>query len=227
MFLPPGSYTLNAYSEEGPAVEPRPSITLKPDQPEVDVGTLSLSPRLRFDQKIAKLKEGNSWGDLTKHYGQHPPRLFARDSRGIPRDFQLWDRPGKWVLVEFWGLDCAPCLAKSLPKLVRFHEAHEADRDRFEIVTVFIDVDEKIRTMTDLDSGLKPVIEHLWNGKPLPFPILLDSGLKTWESYGLPGLGTILLIDPEGNLVKGELEALDEILKKPAKSPRSSPSGVR
>jgi thiol-disulfide isomerase/thioredoxin len=214
MFLPPGTYQLHAYAEEGAEALPWPTITLSEDRPEVDVGVLKLEPGVRFDLKVAKLKEGGSWGDFTKHYGKRPPRIFAQDSRGVPHDFQLWDKPGKWVLVEFWGLDCAPCLGRSLPKLMKFQEEHEADRDRFEIVTVFIDVDEKIKTMADLDKGLKPVVDHVWNGKSLPFPILLDSGFKTWESYGLPGLGTMILIDPDGNLVKGDLERLEEILKK-------------
>jgi hypothetical protein len=48
----------------------------------------------------------------------------------------------------------------------------------------------------------------------LPFPALLDPTFQTWERYGLPGLGTVLLIDPEGNLVKGDETVLAEKLMK-------------
>jgi hypothetical protein len=34
----------------------------------------------------------------------------------------------------------------------------------------------------------------------------------TWERYGLPGMGTTILIDPEGRLVKGDETTLAEKL---------------
>ena len=49
-----------------------------------------------------------------------------------------------------------------------------------------------------------PIVKHVWGGTPLPFPILLDNTFQTWERFGLPGLGTVLLIDPHGNLVNGD-----------------------
>jgi len=52
----------------------------------------------------------------------------------------------------------------------------------------------------------------VWGGKKLPFPILLDNSFATWESFGLPGLGTTLLVDPTGNLVEGGLDALQKQL---------------
>ena len=171
MSLPPGSYVFHAYGEGSDGeVLPWPTVNLAADKPDVDLGVLTLTKRVGFGERIAKLKAAGSWGDLTQHYGRRPPRIFAQDSRGVPRPFQPWDMPGKWVLIEFWGLDCAPCLGKSLPKLMEFREKYASKLDRFEIVTVFIDVDEKIKTMTDLDKGLKPVVDHLWGGKNAAVP---------------------------------------------------------
>lgn len=75
---------------------------------------------------------------------------------------------------------------------------------RFDILTICIDEDGELKSIADLDRRLEPIVKHVWGGRPLPFPILLDNTFQTWERFGLPGLGTVLLIDPEGNLVKGD-----------------------
>jgi hypothetical protein len=59
---------------------------------------------------------------------------------------------------------------------------------------------------------LQPVIKNVW-GKPLPFPVLLDPSFTTMERYGLPGFGALILIDPQGNLVKGDETVLAAKLK--------------
>jgi hypothetical protein len=48
----------------------------------------------------------------------------------------------------------------------------------------------------------------------LPFPVLLDNTFQTTELYGLFGSGVsnLLLIDPEGKLVEGDLKTLAEKL---------------
>ncbi len=128
------------------------------------------------------------------------------------KDAQASDFKGKWLLVDFWGLSCRPCLSRGIPKLVKFYEEHASQRDRFEIVSICIDEDGEIKSIADLDRKLQPIVDHVW-GKPLPFPVLLDPTFTTWERFGLPGLGTVILIDPEGNLVKGDETVLAEKLK--------------
>lgn len=71
----------------------------------------------------------------------------------------------------------------------------------------------ELKSIVDIDRRLEPIVKHVWGGTPLPFPILLDNTFQTWERFGLPGLGTVLLIDPEGNLVKGDEAVLAEKLK--------------
>jgi hypothetical protein len=74
--------------------------------------------------------------------------------------------------------------------------------------------------MADVDRALEPIVKNVWGGKTLPFPILLDSTFQTWERFGLPGLGTVILIDPEGRLTKGDEDVLAEKLKERAARPR-------
>jgi hypothetical protein len=47
----------------------------------------------------------------------------------------------------------------------------------------------------------------------VPFPLVLDNTFQTWERFGIPGLGTAVLIDPNGNVVAGGLEELKRVLE--------------
>ncbi len=225
--LPPGKYTLQAYSQfadkdqlEGELV-PDKAFVLGAERTDVDLGRLRFVPHRPFLQTfVEQAKAEGSWNDYTQHYGESPPRWHATDARGVSKDARIADFRGKWVLIDFWGLSCRPCLSKGLPKLMKFYEEHAEQRDQFEILSICIDFEGGLKSMADVDRALAPIVKHVWGGKTLPFPILLDPTFKTWERFGLPGLGTVVLIDPEGKLTKGDETVLAEKLKERAARPR-------
>jgi AhpC/TSA family len=225
--LPPGKYALQAYSQfadkdglEGELVPDKPFV-LGIERTDVDLGRLRFVPHRPYRETLeAKAKAEHSWSDYTQHYGEAPPRWHASDARGVSKDAQITNFRGKWVLNDFWGLGCRPCLSQGLPKLMRFYEEHAAQRDQFEILSICIDYDGELKSMADVDRALAPIVKHVWGGKTLPFPILLDPTFKTWERFGLPGLGTVILIDPEGKLTKGDEAVLAEKLKERTARPR-------
>jgi thiol-disulfide isomerase/thioredoxin len=215
--LPPGRYVVHGKNDEEldkieAETTPEKEIFLTGKTPVVDLGVMLLSPSkasVRMMKERAKV--AGTWGDYTKHYGEQAPPWHVVDARGVKKNAQISDFRGKWVLVDFWGLSCNACLRTGLPKLMKFYEKHQAHRDRFEIISICIDVDGELKSIADLDKKLRPIIEHVW-GKPLPFPVLLDPTFTTWERYGLPGFPTVILIDPEGNLVTGDETVLAEKL---------------
>jgi len=217
MLLPPGRYQLQAYAEPSTIrVVPDPALTITGTEGVIDLGTLPLS--LTAEPTFVKFRreQAENKRPLLKDWiGQNPPPLFADDAHGVARDWQLGRSPGKWQLVEFWGMDCPACLSRTLPDLIRFQEEHADQADRFEIVTVFLDIEGKIRTIAQMDEALKPIIKHVWNNKPLPFPTLVDPTLRTCESWGLSGYGEMALINPEGKVVAGDIEALQAALALP------------
>ena len=225
--LPPGKYTLEGYSQsaqddrfDGELV-PDKAFVLETGQADLDLGRLKLVPHRRYRQTLeANAKSEGSWNDYTQHYGESPPQWHATDARGVSKDARIADFRGKWVLLDFWGLSCRPCLSSGLPKLMKFYEEHAAQHDQFEILSICIDYDGALKSMADVDRALEPIVTHVWGGKTLPFPILLDPTFKTWERFGLPGLGTVILIDPEGKLVKGDETLLAQKLKDRAARPR-------
>jgi len=217
MSLPPGRYVLYGYNDNDLEQDKlrgefNREIRLSSDTPNVDFGTLQLVPKPSITDRKERAQAAGTWGDYTKHYGERPPSWSVVDARGVRKDVQVSDFKGKWLLVDFWGLSCATCLRDGLPKLMKFYEEHRAQHDRFEILAICIDEDGELKSIADVDKKLQPIVEHFW-GKSLPFPVLLDPTFTTWERYGLPGMGTTILIDPDGKLVKGDETSLAEKLR--------------
>src|SRR5687767_3523764 len=75
---------------------------------------------------------------------------------------------------------------------------HAEHRDKFEVFAIH---DDAVKSFAELDKKLASIKKKNWQGKDLPFPILLDGQRKTHQLYGIRSWPTGLLIDPEGKLV--------------------------
>jgi hypothetical protein len=94
-----------------------------------------------------------------------------------------------------------------LPALIGFYEDYGAHRDKFEILAIH---DDAAKSFADLDQKLAPIKKKFWQGKDLPFPILLDGKKKTHTMYGIRSWPTGLLIDPKGKFVgEADITALE------------------
>jgi hypothetical protein len=96
--------------------------------------------------------------------------------------------------------------------LIALYEAHAAHRDKFEVLAIH---DRSVKSFAELDPKLAKIKERYWQGKDLPFPVLLDASGITELLYGIRAHPTGLLIDPEGKLV-GEASPSDLEAKLPA-----------
>lgn len=117
------------------------------------------------------------------------------------------DLKGKYVLVEFWGYWCGPCI-ESMPALIELHERY-ADKG-VAIVGVHIDVDGEVDSAAKLAARVKGYQKEHWKGKAIPFPVALASGARSGDNaerggpvaqYGIGSYPTCLLIDREGKVV--------------------------
>jgi thiol-disulfide isomerase/thioredoxin len=189
LVLPIGKYKVSC---SGSDLEPVTlTAKLSADRLEYDFGAIDLKPTV-----IARLK------------GKIPPEWVIADARGVKADVKLAEFRGKWVYLDFWGFWCGPCCASSLPELIGLYEDHVDHRDKFEVFAVH---DKRAKSFAQLDPKLTNIKSQLWQGKDLPFPVVLDANGTTEKLYGVREYPTGLLIDPDGKLVGeasvGELEA--------------------
>jgi thiol-disulfide isomerase/thioredoxin len=135
-------------------------------------------PRDGVPKDLAKLKLKS----LT-----HAPDFTFKTTEG--KEKKLSDFRGKWVLLDFWGTWCGPCRGET-PHLVKAY--NELKDDDFEIISV------------SSDRSAKVVIDYMEKNKmEWPNTIDLDGYAKgVLKQYGINSFPTVMLIDPEGKLVK-------------------------
>lgn len=193
-FATPGNYTLEAYA--GDTERKTVTITVPPGQSEFAIDPIAIPARalvLLRGQVAPELTDVLCWKGKT---------------------VKLSELKGQYVLLEFWGYWCAPCV-RSMPVLIELHEKY-ADKG-LAIVCVHVDGDGEVDSIAKLDDKLVRYKKELWNGKDVPFPVALVSGKRSGEDakrggppaqYGIPGYPTTILIDRDGKVV-GEFVARD------------------
>jgi thiol-disulfide isomerase/thioredoxin len=119
--------------------------------------------------------------------------LYATDFQKPTVDlklFQLSNCKGKYVLIDFWGTWCKPCIA-SLPKLKKIHSMY-ADKGLTMLSVAYDDNLEKVK---------QGISEHdlTWNN--------IYQNAQDTSQYALTKLfnvhafPTLLLIDPDGKII--------------------------
>ena len=86
-----------------------------------------------------------------------------------------------------------------MPSLIDDYEAYKDQRNKFEIIAFH---DDTAKTFTELDQQIVGIRDKAWAGRDLPFPILMDATGETVKRYGINSYPTMILIDPQGKIVK-------------------------
>jgi thiol-disulfide isomerase/thioredoxin len=113
------------------------------------------------------------------------PGFTLNDMDGEPH--RLADYRGHWVLVNFWATWCPPC-RKEMPSLEQLYQTYRERGLRVLAINQWEDADHVFSYMGEL------------NVFPA-FPILFDPQSRVSEAWGVRGLPTSFLVDPEGRIV--------------------------
>jgi thiol-disulfide isomerase/thioredoxin len=208
--LPPGEYTLDVYGGELMGTK-SVKLTVPKDQSDYTAPPVALPPT-----------------GLLALIGKRAPELSDVVTwKG--ESMKLADQKGKFVLVEFWGYWCGPCI-QSMPVLFDLH-------DKFKdqgvvIVGVHVDIDGEVDSIKALDEKLAMYKKDIWKGRDIPFPIALTVGKLRGDEenysrgslaakYGIRGYPSTILIDREGKVVgkfnahdtKAAIEQLEYLMK--------------
>jgi hypothetical protein len=108
-----------------------------------------------------------------------------------------------------------------MPLLSGFQEAHRGYADRFQILGFH---DATLPSLEALDHHMAVLQKRLWGGKPLSCPVLMDPSGETIRTFGIDEYPTLVLIDPEGNVLKAGNESflpefLDRLEREFAREP--------
>lgn len=105
------------------------------------------------------------------------------------KERKLSEYKGKWVLLDFWGTWCGPCVMET-PFLVEAY--NKLGGEKFEMISVAND------RSVDIVSDYIKKNEMKWTNT-----IALEGYAKgVLEQYGITSFPTLMLIDPTGKFVK-------------------------
>lgn len=119
--------------------------------------------------------------------GSMAPDFGLTDTQG--REFNLSNYRGKWVLLDFWGSWCGPC-RKSNPSLVKLYDKYK--NKGFHIIGLAVNDKEENLAKAIKEDGItwrNANLSQNQNGSILP------------TIYGIKGVPSKFLIDPEGKIV--------------------------
>ncbi|MBI5865702.1 MAG: redoxin family protein [Planctomycetes bacterium] len=222
--MPPGKYVMSLGCSGGER-EAR-EVNIGSSRRTHDLGAkLVLSPTVSspFEKKEKPPEPEQPAGAEKTLVGRNPPLMTVSDAIGVPKTVQAATYRGKWVLIDFWGYWCGPCVTRGLPELFRFAEEHKAQADRFVILTFHHSKDPLSEPdLATIRPQIDRLLKDLWKRDRFPFPILTDASHKTEQSWGVDRYPTAFLIDPNGKVVaqgvSGVHERLAEELAKADKS---------
>lgn len=184
--LPAGSYTLSAEATDATAATTE--FDLDPEEPEYDCGKLRLDPKPGKGSTASRVA----------------PELKITDAIGVDKGMKLSDYKGKWVIIDFWGYWCGPCVNIGLPALFKFAREHQADADKFVILTFH---HSKEKSLAECKAHFDRLNAKLWKIEKFPFPIVMDATGETVRNFKVQGFPTTVLIDPSGALIETEVGA--------------------
>lgn len=145
-------------------------------------GRMAASIQANIEQR--KVRKAMDESRIMIQVGMKAPAFSASDING--NLLSLSSFAGKYVLLDFWGAWCGPCM-KGMPVLKEYYGKYG---DRMEIIGIDCRDSEQKWKATVLNNQLP--WKHVQDGK--------DKDITT--KYAVESFPTLILIDPQGVIIK-------------------------
>ena len=193
-FLPPGTYTLAANGGNDTYLLLKP-FTVTAGSTDLNLGVVDVPP-----------------ANMVKLVGQPAPEIAEVVAWKNSKPLKLADLHGNYVLLEFFGHSCGPCI-HAMPKVFELHD--QSSKRGLIIIGVDVGLDnDSIDSVDKLDAALAESRKEVWGGRDLPFPVaIVASERKKYPGterparsqasvdYGAQSYPSQVLIDREGKVV--------------------------
>ena len=143
---------------------------------------------------------------LAQNKKLHAPELTGGTAWfNVSKPLTIAELKGKMVLLDFWTYCCINCM-HIIPDLKKLEAKYPKE---LVVIGVHSAKFENERESENIRQAiLRYEIEH---------PVVNDSNLAIWQAYGVRAWPTLVLIDPEGNIVgsdtgEGHYEVLDKLI---------------
>ena len=154
--------------------------------------------------QVAAAAPADDDADAAKEKRRHPaPELDGGSGwLNTASPIKLKDLRGKIVVLDFWTFCCINCI-HTLPDLAKLEKKYANQLVVIGVHSAKFD-DEK-----DSENIRKAVLRY-----EISHPVVNDANMNIWNAYEANSWPTLVLIDPEGNLVaRGSGEGLYEALE--------------
>lgn len=165
------------------------------DNTELDDALVLLEEEYGSDQMIQAIKanlgakkataEGQMFTDFEVAQNPEKPEELTKFSEYVGN--------GKYVLVDFWASWCGPC-KREIPNIKNVYEKYHGDN--FDVLSVAVWDDPKASVDTAAAYGVN--WNHIVNAQRIPT-----------EIYGIQGIPHIILVGPDGTILKRDLRGED------------------
>src|SRR3989339_1770933 len=125
----------------------------------------------------------------------------------VSRPLTIADLKGKVVLLDFWTYCCINCM-HIIPDLKKLETKYSK-----ELAVIGVH-SAKFQNEREAENIRQAILRY-----EIAHPVINDSNLAIWQAYGARAWPTLVLIDPEGNIVgsdtgEGHYEILDKLIGK-------------